>query len=45
MDEAGEAIITGMDIDTTWIYVPKPLKRNKREGTKDKKTIDTNVKR
>ena len=45
MDEIGEAIITGMDIDTTWMYVPKPFKQNKREGSKDKKTINTNTKR
>jgi len=45
MDEIGEAIITGMDIDTTWMYVPKPFKQNKREGSKEKKTIDTNIKR
>jgi len=40
-----EAIITGMDIDTTWMYMPKPSKRNNCEGTKEKKTIDTNIKR
>ena len=44
MDETGEAIITGMDIDTTWMFVPKVTKRIKRESTKDKKTIDINVK-
>tara|TARA_Y100000310_G_scaffold3461_1_gene4377 strand:- start:371 stop:505 length:135 start_codon:yes stop_codon:yes gene_type:complete len=44
MNEVEEAIITGMDIDTTWMYMPKIPKRIKREG-KDKKTIDNNIKR
>lgn len=45
MNEIEEAIITGMDIDTTWMYMPKIPKRIKRESTKDKKTIDNNIKR
>jgi len=44
MNEIEEAIITGMDIDTTWMYMPKIPKRIKRESTKDKKTIDINPK-
>jgi len=40
-----EAIITGMDCDTTWMYAHyKPIK-NIGEGTKDKKAIDKPIKK
>ena len=44
MNEAEEAIITGMDVNTTWMFVPKVPKRIKCESTKDKKAIDINIK-
>jgi hypothetical protein len=40
-----EAIITGMDIDTTWMYAQYTPKQNISEGAKDKKTIDKPDKR
>ena len=40
-----EAIITGMDIDTTWMYAQYTPKQNIGESTKDKKPIDKPTKK
>ena len=40
-----EAIITGMDINTTWMYVQYTPKQNIVEGTKYNKAINKPIKK
>ena len=40
-----EAIITGMDINTTWMYTQYTPKQNIGEGTKDNNTVNKPIKK